>query len=365
MDIAVLVVRIAVAGVLVVAGVAKALDVGATRRSIPALGLPQVLAGPIAIALPAVELALGLLLVPVATARLAAAAATLLFSAFSVVVGVALVRGRDAECHCFGQLSSEPIGVATVVRSALLAVAAAFVAIGWVEPPLGLLGWLSTLSEIARVMLAADVAILLALAMLGLAAGRLSRRQGEILRRLDALEPSRQAPASGAEPVASLHGGPAIGTEAPRFSLPKADGTPGSLEALLRRGHQVLLLFLNPRCVPCEMLLPEIARWSRDDASVFTLGVVSRGDLGENLRMSARCGSATVMVQRGMEVDDAYEVTGTPAAVLVGADGKIASPLAISALEIKALVVSIGGSARPLEVQGHDRGHVHPRAVGT
>jgi hypothetical protein len=365
MDVAVLVVRIVVAGVLVVAGLAKALDLGATRRSVPALGLPAWLAGPVAIALPAVEVAVGLLLIPVATARLAAVAATLLFSAFSVVVGVALARGRDAECHCFGQLSSEPIGVATLVRSVLLVFAAAFVAIGWVEPPLGLLGWLDTLSEAARVTLAADAAILLALAALGLVAGRLSRQQGEILRRLDALGPAAVAPSAAPEPVPALHGGLAVGTEAPRFDIPRADGTPGSLDALLRRGRQVLLLFLNPRCVPCEMLLPEVARWSRDEASVFTLGVVSRGDLGENLRMSARCGSATVMVQREMEVDDAYEVTGTPAAVLVGADGKVASPLAISALEIKALVVSIGGSARPLEAHGHDGGHVHPRAVGT
>lgn len=357
MDVVILVVRIVLAGVLVVAGVAKALDVGATRRSVPALGLPKALALPIAIALPIAELGVGLLLVPVATAHLAAVAAFLLFSAFSIVVGMALVRGRDAECHCFGQLSSEPIGAATLVRSVLLALAAAFVAAAWVEPPLGLFGWLGTLSEAARVTLAADAAILLALAALGLAAGRLSRQQGEILRRLDALEPSSTAETS--EPAPALHGGLAVGTPAPRFDLPKADGTPGSLDALLRRGRQVLLLFLNPRCFPCEMLLPEVARWSRDDAAVFTLVVVSRGDLGENLQMSSRCGSATVLVQRDMEVDDAYEVTGTPAAVLIGSDGKVASPLAISAREIKALVVSLGGSARPFEAHGHD--HVHAR----
>ncbi|MGZ4148547.1 MAG: MauE/DoxX family redox-associated membrane protein [Actinomycetota bacterium] len=358
MDVAILAVRIGLALVLMVSGVAKLLDRRSTRQVVPALGIPETLAGAIAVVLPIVELGVGLLLVPVATARAAALAATLLFACFSIVVGVALARGRRPDCHCFGQLSPGPIGSSTLVRSGLLACGAAFVALGWVEPPLGLLGWLQTLSSPDRAFLAADALILLGMAALGYAAQRLLLQQRRILQRLDDLE-ALSAPST---TPAAPHGGLAVGASAPRFSLRRADGTPGSLDALLRRGRPVLLLFLNPRCVPCEMLLPEVARWSRDDASVFTIGVVSRGDLGENLRMSARSGSASVLVQRDTEVDDAYEVTGTPAAVVIGVDGRVSSPLAISAREIKTLVMSIGGSAKPVAELGHD--HVHSHAGG-
>lgn len=359
MDVAILVVRTGLALVLMAAGVAKMLDRGSTRRAVPELGLPEVFAGPIAVALPIVELAVGILLVPISSALYAAVAALLLFATFSIVVAVALVKGRRPQCNCFGNLSSGPIGAATLVRSVLLACAAAFVVLGWVEPALGVVGWVRSLSSSERAFLVLDAMLLLALGGLGYAWRRLLLEQRRILRRLDDLE-TATAP-SALSGSSQPHGGLPIGTAAPRFSLPRADGTPGSLDALLHPGKPVLLLFLNPRCVPCEMLLPEVARWGRDDASVFTVGVVSRGDLGENLQMSGRSGTASVLVQRDGEVDDAYEVTGTPAAVLIGVDGTIASSLALGARDIKSLVASVGGSAKPLEDLGH-RGHVHSHA---
>jgi hypothetical protein len=68
-------------------------------------------------------------------------------------------------------------------------------------------------------------------------------------------------------------------------------------------------------------------------------------------------------VQDGYEVDARYEVKGTPSAVLVGADGTIASSVKVSALEIKALVASIGGSAAPADERG-DRARAPSPAGG-
>ncbi len=39
-------------------------------------------------------------------------------------VVVAMVRGRKPDCHCFGQLHSEPVGRQTLIRNAVLAAVA-------------------------------------------------------------------------------------------------------------------------------------------------------------------------------------------------------------------------------------------------
>lgn len=69
-------------------------------------GLPKYLAAPLGVALPLVELAVGIALIPAATAHWGALGALILLAVFVAGIANVMVRGREAECHCFGQLHS-------------------------------------------------------------------------------------------------------------------------------------------------------------------------------------------------------------------------------------------------------------------
>ncbi len=50
-----------------------------------------------------------------------------LLSVFVVGITYNLARGRNPECHCFGQLHSAPAGWKTLARNGVLAAVAGFV----------------------------------------------------------------------------------------------------------------------------------------------------------------------------------------------------------------------------------------------
>ncbi len=121
------------AGLFVLAAVAKWRDLPATARSLRALGLPRPWTA--ARALPAVELALALGLV--VTPAGSAAVALSLLSAFSVFLVSRLRAGVDAPCQCFGTWGSgRPLSWVDVVRNVWL-MAAAVLALsgGWPTAP--------------------------------------------------------------------------------------------------------------------------------------------------------------------------------------------------------------------------------------
>jgi hypothetical protein len=107
--------RGALAGVLLFAGAAKLRDRRAFARSLEGLGLGALPATPVA----AVELATAAALL-VSAGPEAAIGALALMLAFTVVVGVALVRQQAADCGCFGAGRSTGLGGLTLVRNAAL-----------------------------------------------------------------------------------------------------------------------------------------------------------------------------------------------------------------------------------------------------
>ena len=89
--------------------------------------LPQPLATAFGWALPYAELAVaGLFLTGVRTAW-AAGAAVVLLVAFMIAVGLAMLRGFDLSCSCFGLLYRERVGWGTQVRDGVLLLMALFV----------------------------------------------------------------------------------------------------------------------------------------------------------------------------------------------------------------------------------------------
>src|ERR1700704_3348286 len=106
------------------AALGKLTDLAGTRDGLAGFGLPSALVAPVALALPAAELTVAVLLLFGATRVVGAAGGLGLLAVFSVAIVANLARGRTPECHCFGRLHSAPAGWSTVARNAVLAACA-------------------------------------------------------------------------------------------------------------------------------------------------------------------------------------------------------------------------------------------------
>src|SRR5690348_236157 len=109
------------------AGIAKLADPAGAQKAIAEFGLPAALAPALAIAVPSVELATAAFLLPATTAWWGALAALALLLAFGAGIVANLAQGHKPNCHCFGQLQSEPVSWRTLVRNGALMMLAAFV----------------------------------------------------------------------------------------------------------------------------------------------------------------------------------------------------------------------------------------------
>ena len=156
MTTAVLGIRILLAAVFAVAGIAKLRDLEGSRAAMRDFGVPRRLAPIAGVALPLLELAVAVALVPTTTARWAALVALLLLLAFIAGIARALRRGESPDCHCFGQLHSEPVGPATLVRNAVLAALALFVVVE--APGTALDDWVAARSAAELVAVGASIA---------------------------------------------------------------------------------------------------------------------------------------------------------------------------------------------------------------
>lgn len=340
-----LVARLALAMVFIVSGAAKLSDRAGTRQAVAELGVPARIRVTVAVALPGVELLVAAALLAATTAAVAGFVALGLLAAFSVAVAISLARGRRPPCHCFGQVHAAPIGARTLLRNLGLAVLAAFTGIaGWPHggASLGAVGFRPVPTLVVIGALAVALAAMAALVVL------LLGRYGQVLRRLDELDRTASAPAP--SPAARAPGGLPVGTPAPDFALPGMNGDPLTLAGLREREHPVLLVFGDPACQPCRSLLPDLAHWQSQYADQFTVGLISRGDMAANRAEAAAHGLRNVGVQQGQEVSAAYRYGGTPCAVAVTPDGRIASPMAAGPDAIRSLVANLlweTGSASP------------------
>jgi thiol-disulfide isomerase/thioredoxin len=340
-----LVARLVLAAVFGASGVAKLFDRDGTSEAVTAFGLPAWAGRPVAVVLPVTELLVAAALVPASSAAAAGWAALALLAAFSVVVAVSLARGRRPDCHCFGQITTAPIGWRTLARNGALAALAAFIAIGgWPDggTSLGGVGSARVATAVAVGALTVALAAVTALAVVILA------RYGNVLRQLDEL---REGLGTGAVSAAAAHGhaqhgqaqesGLAPGTAAPEFSIPGTDGQPRTLAGLRAAGHPVLLVFGDPGCGPCKSLLPELASWQAEYAERFTAALISRGDMAANQAEARAHDLAHCGVQQDREVAVAYAYAGTPSAVVVSPDGRIASQMFAGPDGVRTLVAAL------------------------
>ena len=366
--------RVSLASVFGLAGVAKLAGRRAAGQSLTAFGVPERIAELSASFLAAVEILCAVALLPTATAWLGATGVALLLTVFIVVIAVTLARGRRPQCHCFGQLRSEPIGPRILVRNGALLLAAAFVV--WDAAPRSAgahaaASW----ADAGQILASASAASLLVAASLVTLAGMAAvlvtvlRQYGKLLVRVDRLE-SEVGIASQA-----VSAGLPVGAVAPGFDLASLDGEPVSLAALQARAKSVVLVFVEPDCGACSDLLPDVAaaqqrleardavsqsraaRTVRDrhergvarPAPSTIVVLVSRGDARENRSKIAGLTISDVLLQKGREVAEAYRVVGTPSAVRV-TKGMIASPLAAGPEAVRSLLDASAESADDMKI---------------
>ena len=123
--------RVAVGGVFAVSGWQKITDIGETIRSVRNYRLlPEAVVPTVGTALPALELALAVLLLAGLLTRVAAAVTIPLSAAFFIGVSSAWARGLQIECGCFGNGGTTPNPVPGYVRELVLN-ALIIAACGW------------------------------------------------------------------------------------------------------------------------------------------------------------------------------------------------------------------------------------------
>jgi thiol-disulfide isomerase/thioredoxin len=306
--------------VFVAAAVGKLLDLSGSARAMVDFGVPERvarLAGPV---LPVAELAAAALLLPAATSRYGAVLAAALLVAFSVGIARALARGRAPDCHCFGQLHSEPAGPEAVARNVVLAAMAVTVAA--VPSPEALPGAFEHLSDVQVALVVATVlAIALALWSFSLSAARRTAAKD--------LESALQAMRRPGLPRAS---------QAPEFELVPVAGEARTLGDLRAGGRPVILVFLGTDCGPCLQLLPELGRWQEVLAGSVSLTAIFSGDRDAVERLTREHGLRSVLAQPANETFELYALRGTPSGVAVDPAGMIANSAAEGAAAIEALV---------------------------
>ena len=322
--------RILLAAVFVVAGVAKLADTPGTRRAIADFIGAERLARPLAVLLPLAELTVAGLLLPATTAVAGAAGALALLALFAVAIAVSLARGRAPECHCFGQLHSAPANRWTLARNGMLLAVAGFVLAVEREESLSGVAWIGRLDATALVALVAALAVVGLVVGSSLAFLSLLRSYGRLLVRLDRLEQ-----------VLAAHGVKADGPEPePKFGL--VPGTPApvivGLDELLAPGRPLLLLFTSTHCGPCKTLLPRAAAWQVEHARVLTVAFVIDAAPEEIRAVVAEHELVRVLHDDDRTLYKAFQANGTPSAVLISANGKVASWVASGGEAIERLV---------------------------
>jgi peroxiredoxin len=357
LDTALIVARLLLILVFLVAGVAKLADREGSQRAIIDFGAPATLATPLGTLLPLLELAVAGALVPTSTALWGASGAFALVVLFVIGISVNLARGHKPECHCFGQLHSAPAGWKTLARNGVLAAVAGFVVWQGYEGGAGpsAVAWLGALSTAQLLALLGGVLVLALLAGQWTFLVHLLRQNGRLLVRLEAVEATLAeggsvAPSQNGTPVRQAEGLP-VGSAAPDFSLSGLHGETLTLDALRSSDGPVVLLFTDPGCGPCNALLPDVGRWQEEHAQKLTLALVSQGEVEENKTKAQEHGLSNVLLQKDWEVSEAYEVRGTPSAVLIGPNGKVASPVAGGAEGIRGLLSYAVGEHTQLPMQ--------------
>jgi hypothetical protein len=189
MGTATLIARLALAALFAVAGAAKLADRDDARRTLRGFQVPERLVVTLAVLVPGAELATAAALIASRTVVAGALGAVVLLAVFSAAIAVALARGRQVDCGCFGRPYSAMVSRRTLARNgALVAVAAFVLARALSAPPTSATDWIVTPSGWPAAALAGCLGLVALTLVHGAVSWQLLRQNGRLWQRLDELE---------------------------------------------------------------------------------------------------------------------------------------------------------------------------------
>ncbi len=326
--VAALVLVLTLSAVLLTSGVAKLRDRRATQDAFIALRVPAVVpAGPSARALPWVEIVLAVLLLvtPTGLAWVPAVAVLLLMLAYTALIARALRFDEPVTCSCFGSIGRHEVGPQTLGRNVLLAVLAgvvlSYVLDGGSAPAavgdLGATGWWALLATLAAVAVALLVA----------------------------------GPPAGASARPTVHDDELLDYERqpiPYGVLTHLDGKSATL-AETSTTQARLLFFLNTHCGSCLRIADKVDGWAdRLDPAVGVLVVYAHEWAAADQELH-RPELATWEPE--LNVQRVLGLSGTPAVVVLGADGLLAGGPVVGEANILELVEAVLAEVEPAGAQ--------------
>jgi thiol-disulfide isomerase/thioredoxin len=138
----------------------------------------------------------------------------------------------------------------------------------------------------------------------------------------------------------------AMGDATPNLNFQSLWGESVALSDL--RARETLLLFWNPNCGYCRKMLPELKAWE-DEASADApqLLVISTGSTSENRAMGLR---SVVVLDNELQAGHVFGAHGTPMAVLLDSDGRVASHVVAGAKAVFAIANRGEGSGSTVDL---------------
>jgi peroxiredoxin/uncharacterized membrane protein YphA (DoxX/SURF4 family) len=359
MEMGILLLRILLAGILALAGLAKFADLKGSEKAFRDFGVPASMAMLGSVLLSAAEIVLALMLLSTYWSWYAAIGALALLVLFVGQMIYQVARGNSPDCHCFGQVHSEPVGVKSIVRNVVFAAMTLLLVLRGADRQ----GTsLSTLPNETMMQLVFGVAVAGLLAAVILHLKRMTEQQAAVIKRLEVMElVAREGGAIEREDVVHPQEGLPIGAMFPDFKIPDVAGTDVTLGGLMRRKDRtpVLFFFVSPTCSPCRALVPELEEWKSElDGKVRTV-LVSSGTPIENLSKFGSDLNSVMLLQKNRELADAAKAQWTPTAVLVDANGRVASHTAAGDRGIRELVEKVKATTFEDEVTYITNGHRH------
>jgi thiol-disulfide isomerase/thioredoxin/uncharacterized membrane protein YphA (DoxX/SURF4 family) len=346
MEIILLLFRLVLFAVFALAGIGKLLDLSGSEKAVKAFGTPPEFARFFAVAIPVAELIFAFCFLFPDTSWLGALGGLILLASFIGGMAWQMRQGNAPDCHCFGQIHSEPVGVKSLVRNiifAALAIVLIFAGRANQGRPLG-----TTNREVGQ-----NITLLLFALALVVVASYLKRLVDEnkrLARRIELLElmdpggkPVERSEAS--DPAESLP----IGAPFPDFQLPDANGRIVTYEHVLAAGKPQMFFFVGPNCEPCKALLPDFEDWRKEFANSASLTFVSSGDVDANRGRFGDEIARTMLLQKNRELANVVLAKWTPSAIAVTRGGAIASHPAVGDMAIRDLMDRFRESDRNAE----------------
>jgi peroxiredoxin len=144
------------------------------------------------------------------------------------------------------------------------------------------------------------------------------------------------------EMTARVRDGLPEGDPAPVFRLRRLDG--GEVSLLEYRGKNLVVVFSDPDCVPCDELAPQLETAHREYPELSLL-MISRGRPEDTQAKAAEFGlTFPIALQRHWEISREYGIFVAPAAFFIDEWGTIGADVAVGPDNVMQLIRGLAGN---------------------